>query len=356
MAQQRFIGFVTCICLACFGVGASADSGDTSPKYGGFGGSATGGAGKPSVEVKSFAELKAALAKGNATILIKTAVIECPEPITTGADNITLDGQGATLRGDKIAAANKAILTLGGKNLIVRNLRLRNGPENLFFKGAQKVLVDHVSSTGANADGISFMNGTKDATLTHCFMAGCTKAVQVRRQGEPGRITMDHCLLTKSFFRSPIFEAVREFDVRNNLIMDWGPYGFMSSNPECAGNIMGNLFVLNEGAPGNKQAAITWDSRQAKKVPGKVFMKDNVFRNCSTEKKSTTDAPRTAPAIVPAYTTDLEALEKKLLSDTEGAGCMPRDRVDKDYLAAKKWQVTHDNGFRIPKTGEELPK
>jgi hypothetical protein len=59
---------------------------------------------------------------------------------------------------------------------------------------------------------------------------------------------------------------------------------------------------------------------------------------------------------VPAYTTDLKMLEQLLLSDTEGAGCMPRDGVDKAYIAAKQWPMQVYVPFRIPKTGEALPE
>lgn len=319
---------------------------DSERKYGGFGGSATGGAGKPTVEVNTYQELKTALEKGNAIILVKAPVIEISQGIATSADNITLDGLGtATLRGDKMTGKARQMLQFRGKNLIVRDIHLRNGGDNLEFRGAKKVIVDHVSSTGANGDGITFSQGSQDGTISHCFVAGCIKAVQ-SRYGDTTRVTVDHCVLLKPWFRAPIMQSVKEFDVRNNLVMDWGQYGSMPFGADCNGNIMGNIYVMSEGATGKKDAAIGWT-----KTPGKVFFKDNSFRGCSTDKKSTTETALAAPEVVPAYTTDLEALEKKLMSDTEGAGCMPRDATDKAYVAAKTWKVDHDTGFRIPKTG-----
>ena len=35
---------------------------------------------------------------------------------------------------------------------------------------------------------------------------------------------------------------------------------------------------------------------------------------------------------------------------------MQRDAIYKAYFAAKEWKVNHDVPFRMPKTGEALPK
>lgn len=323
-------------------------------QYGGFGGKASGGAGHPTVKVKNAADLQTAMKKGNVNIVIEASVIDLDKGIDTTASNITIDGQGCTIRGDKIPArgGSHVLKFINGKNLIVKNLRLRNGPDNISFMGAKDIVVDHVSSTGSGDDGISIAYGSENATITHCYIAGCTRAIFLKYKGT-NRITVDHTVIMKNWIRAPLLVDVKEFDVRNNIMMDWDQHATNPSGKDCNGNVMGNLYIMHDFAHGKKHSAIYWGGAGK---PGKVFLKDNGFRNCHTENKSTTEAPLPAPAIVPAYTTDLDKLEKTLMSETAGSGCMPRDSVDKEYLKATEWKVGHDTAFRIPKTNEALPK
>jgi pectate lyase len=322
-------------------------------KYGGFGAAATGGAGHSTIEVRTYEELRDALLKGNANVVVKVPEIFVLERIETKASNITVDGRGATIRGDKMKSRTDQMLKFsGGKNLIVKNCRFRNGGDNLaFYKGAQDIVVAHCSSTGAGDDGISISNGAGNATITHCFLAGNTRAVFCKYQGT-SRITVDHCIICKFWIRGPMFSDVDLFDVRNNLIMDWVLYGI---KPEAGsnGNVMGNLCVLTK-------PSVKAENGVNLIRPGRVFVKDNGFRGNArpgneARMGSTASAPLDAPPIVPAYTADLGALEHSLMSDTAGAGCMPRDSVDKAYLAATNWHVSESIPFRIPETGEPLP-
>lgn len=317
--------------------------------YGGFGGQATGGAGHPTVKVKTAGDLQSALEKGNVHIVIEAPLIELPKGITSKASNITIDGQGCTIRGDKIPprGGSHILKFIGGKNFIVKNLRLRNGPDNLSLMGCKDIVVDHVSTTGSGDDGISIAYGCENATVTHCYIAGCTRAIFVKYK-RTNRVTVDHTLIMQNWVRAPLLVDVNLFDVRNNLIMDWDQHGTNMTGKDCNGNVMGNVYVMHKYCKGKPHGVIYGKA-------GKVFIKDNAFRDCHTTVKSSTDAPLETPAIVPAYTTDMEKLEKALLSETDGAGCMPRDKVDKLYLEAKKWRVTHDDAFRIPETGKPLP-
>ena len=86
-----------------------------------------------------------------------------------------------------------------------------------------------------------------------------------------------------------------------------------------------------------------------------MYIHGNKFVGCKEGVKGTSDKPIDAPAIVPAFTTNLEALEKQLMSESDGAGCMPRDKVDKLYLTQKEGIAHGDHPFRIPDTGQPLP-
>ena len=315
---------------------------------GGFGGAAPGGAGKPVVRVRAVADLKSAFEKGNVSIEIEARDLDVPEKIETKADNITLDGKGATLRGDRIPREMQMLKFVGGSNFVVRNLRLRNAGDNLaFYAGARKILVERVSSTGAGDDGLS-LSGASDATAAFCFLAGNTRTVFIMKGGggTPDNHTIHHCILMKSWQRNPKLDGVAHFDVRNNLIREWKASGVRLSN--SSGNIMGNVF--DSGPKGSKTKAI-----QDEGGWGRVHIADNEFRGCRADRGGTADKPEPAPAILPPYTTDLRELEKTLFSETVGAGCMPRDAVDKAYLASDELPPAENTPLRIPKTGEPLP-
>jgi hypothetical protein len=322
--------------------------------YHGYGAAATGGAGHPTVAVKTWQELRDALQKGNAVIVVKAAEIHIPEKIETTASNITLDGRGATLRGDKIRREMQMLKFVQGRNFIVKNLRLRNGGDNLaFYDGARDIVVDHVSSTGAGDDGISISNDSQNATVTHCFLAGNTRAIFCK-YGRTDRITIDHCIISKLWMRAPLLHDIPAFDVRNNLVQEWRVMGVRLSGDNCNGNVMGNIYVAPPDSKGalNRRAIVYANNEGI----GLVHLADNEFRGCFEKKiKGTSPSPLPAPPIVPAYTTDLLKLEKQLLSETQGAGCMPRDPVDKAYLAAKEWPMSVYVPYRIPKTGDVLP-
>lgn len=364
LVQPLFHAAGVLVVLVClYGQADAADTSKQSPGgYGGYGRNATGGVGHRTVEVRTFEELSAALKKGNATIVLK-ADVDVPanaprEAIETRASNITLDGQGHTIRGDMLPGSGRGTRHIlkftGGKNFILKNFRIRNcnaGGNICFYKGASDIVIDHVSSTGCSNKGITISNGCHDATITHCFLAGNTRSIFIKYE-DTTRITIDHCIILKFWIRGPLMSDVPEFDIRNNYIQEWVLFGVGIEGTKSNGNVMGNIFVRprDSKGPGKTHNAI-----MLRKSPGKVFIKDNVFRNCKGETRSTTDKPLNTPPIIPAYTTDLARLEKQLLSDTEGAGCMPRDAADKAYLRATKWTVNAQKPFRVPESMPAKP-
>src|SRR5262249_23018844 len=150
------------------------------------------------------------------------------------------------------------------------------------------------------------------------------------KYGETNKVTVDHCLITKQWIRGPLCSDCVEFDVRNNVQMDWVLWSMRAEGAKSLGNFMGNLYIASKDLTGNAKDKTLYTATHAQ-----AYFKDNQFRNCAGDNKATLDKPVPAPPIVPAYTTDLTALEKSLLSDTSGAGCMPRDKIDKAYIAHK---------------------
>lgn len=326
-------------------------------KYHGFGAAATGGEGYPTVEVNDLDSLAKALKKGNCTIVLKAKVIEIPKSIIISANNITIDGQGNTLRGDKIGRSAQMLKFKGGSNYIVKNVHLRNGGDNIEFYSARDIVIDHVSSTGAGDDGISLCRGTQNATVTHCFLAGNTRGIFCKysdsKKNNTKNLTIDHTIIMKLYMRAPLVDKVEMFDFRNNFVEEWVMLATRLSGDTLSGNVMGNIYNIPKDSrcKGNAHHAIVYH-----KPISKLHIKDNDFRNCSAQFDGNTDAPLAAPAIVPAYSTDFAKLEKYLFSETEGAGCMPRDIIDKAYIKARVFHADHDNAFRIPPTGQPLPE
>lgn len=323
---------------------ASVSSGG---KYGGWGGHVTGGEKGKTIQVSTVAELADAMKKGNCTILIKAKELHIDKKVATTASNITIDGQGATIWGDKLTREMQMLHFEGSKNIFVKNIRLRNGGDNISFKTCSDILLYHVSTTGAGDDGFSCAYGCKNVTISHCFDAGCTRAVFCK-YNETDKITISHTVILKNWIRAPKMFGVPNFDVRNCIFMDWDQHA--ADIDTSSGNLMGNLYIMHKFATGKRHGV----SYFAGKV-GKVYFKDNVLRDCTNPNKSTTDSPIQAPPIVPPYTTNIPALEQQLMSDTSGAGCMPRDSVDKQYLAATTWKVGSTQPFRLNAGGDAKP-
>src|SRR6185369_6624880 len=83
---------------------------------------------------------------------------------------ITIEGGGATLDGSAMKEGS-AIVDIRTNDVIVRDLRLRNGDDNLRIDGpeAYRVVVTHVSATGAGDDGISIGYGAHAVTVQYSF-------------------------------------------------------------------------------------------------------------------------------------------------------------------------------------------
>src|SRR5689334_16784561 len=82
------------------------------------------------------------------------------------APYVTIDGNGATLDGIGLEK-DVALIDVRSHDVVVRDVRVRNGYDNLRIQGddAHDVFVTHVSSTGSRDDGISIGYGAHDVTV-----------------------------------------------------------------------------------------------------------------------------------------------------------------------------------------------
>jgi len=315
----------------------------------GFGAQTRGGEGGRVIDVKESSEagVRLALQRANKT---GGVIIRFPENATIAlhgmlprltAANVTIEGNGATLDGSAMVK-EVALLDVRNHDVIVRNLRLRNGYDNLRVQGddAHDVFVTHVSSTGSRDDGISIGYGAHDVTVQWSFLAGNTRSVFCK-YGTTTDISLHHVWIQKGWIRSPIFSGHIRADVRNVIVEDWGEWGSRFEDG-ATGNAVASLFVLS---PYAASIGAKGDSALRFMNAGPVFTDKNVFRG---EAKAPT-APggaKKAIAAPPVLTHDIDSMEEIVRA---GSGCMPRDAIDRAYIAAHDgWHVGDSHPMTPP--------
>ncbi|MCC6847169.1 MAG: hypothetical protein IT294_01615 [Deltaproteobacteria bacterium] len=313
----------------------------------GFGAETTGGAGGRVITISEPTEdaVRAAFAdaaaSGNAIIrfAVTTPIRIGKKLPILGKPNLTIDGGGATLDGSAMKEGS-AILDIRTNDVIVRDLRLRNGDDNLRVDGpeAYRVVVAHVSSTGAHDDGISIGYGAHDVTVQYSLVAGATRAIYCKYAGTDN-ISLHHNWLMKSAIRSPIISGAIVADVRNVIVEDWGEWGSRFEDG-ATGNVVGSLFALSPYARsigGKPHAALRL------KGAGAVYLSENAVRGAVEPLVAgTASAPIPAPKVT---TLPIAEMEKVVRAR---AGCLPRDGVDAAYVKATSgWKVSETEPLRL---------
>jgi hypothetical protein len=282
-------------------------------------------------------------ANGTGHAVIRFAV-QRPIPIVDklpilSKPGLTIEGGGATLDGAGMKEGS-AILDIRTNDVIVRDLRLRNGDDNLRIDGpeAYRVVVTHVSSTGSHDDGISIGYGAHDVTVQYSFVAGSTRSIYCKYSGT-NNISLHHNWLQKGAIRSPIISGSITADLRNLIVEDWGEWGSRFEDG-ATGNIVGSLFALSPYAVkvgGKPHAALRL------KEAGPVYVAGNVVRGAALPLvEGTAKAPIAAPKV---HTHSVAEMEKLVRAR---AGCLPRDAVDTAYVkAASGWKVSETEPLRL---------
>jgi len=274
---------------------------------------APGGPGVITVAGSTPADLDAAILAANAaagptTIVFPPGItisVSTPPKVLT-ASNVTILGYGATIRGDdlpppppeqpKCSATNPcpapyndcspnglcrvtcttvadcpaiynacgsngfcicpncsgALLEIQGSNVLVRDLHVRNGYDNVRIQGpnAHHVTISHCSSTGARDDGISASNrpgdpgAPHDITIQHNFLAGNTRSMFLK-SNEPSqhveRVSVHHNWMLRQWVRGPMADGSRDVDLVNNVVEDWAEWGTKFDHG-ATGNLAYNVY------------------------------------------------------------------------------------------------------------------
>ena len=315
----------------------------------GFGAETKGGAGGRLITITEPTEdavrtaFADAAASGNAIIrfAVTTPIkIEKKLPILT-KPNLTIEGGGATLDGTAMKEGS-AILDIRTNDVIVRDLRLRNGDDNLRVDGpeAYRVVVTHVSSTGAHDDGISIGYGAHDVTVQYSLVAGATRSVYCKYAGT-NDITLHHNWLQKGAIRSPIISGSIVADIRNVIVEDWGEWGSRFEDG-ATGNVVNSLFALS---PYAKSIGGKAHSPLRFKGAGPVYLSGNVVRGADPLPAGTAPAAIAAPRVTMQSASEMEKIVRAR------AGCLPRDAVDTAYVkAATGWKVSEEQPLRLGAT------
>lgn len=323
-----------------------APPGENGEPHEGFGATTAGGDGGREIRIREATEeaVRAAFEDANTggpavlrfEIADRIVVARSLPPLT--ASHLTLEGHGATL----IAAPGTAptLIDIRGRDVVVRDLRLRNGYDNLRIQGehAADVVVSHVSSTGAVDDGISIAYGAHRVTVQWAFLAGNTRSLFLK-YGATTDISIHHSWILKQWTRGPLVSSGAFADIRNVVVEDWTLWG-MRFEAEARGNIVDSLFVLgpHAAASGGKATAALRLVQS-----GAVYAAGNVFAGLAhpADAGSATE-PLPAP---PVATDPVPVMAPRVRAR---AGCLPRDAIDRAYIEiANDWTVTEGLPLRL---------
>jgi hypothetical protein len=278
--------------------------------------------------------------RGNAIVVLpRDAMIAVKKPLPTlkGAF-ITVEGNGATLYGVNFLVT-RPVLEVRGHDVIVRNLRIRNGGDNFRVQGdtAYNVVLSHISSTGAGDDGVSIGYGAHDVTLQYAFLAGNTRSIFIKYRGTTN-VSVHHTWVMKQWCRGPLVSEGL-VDVRNVIVEDWTMWGTRFEGGS-QGNVVNSIFGLSDHAKregGKPHSALNFTT------DGPMYTSGNVFEGWA-ERGS--DGNETTPRPAPRVTTHPIGEMRDRVHGR--AGCLPRDGVDQLYLdTATGWDVTGSRALRL---------
>ncbi len=295
--------------------------------YEGFGVS-RGGSGGKEVRVSSASQLGSALRQKNVIVRLAKGNYSVRELSITGG-NMTFDGGGATLTG---GGGRGGILNVFAHNVIVRNVRIRKGYDNITtgnssHKGVtRKVLFSHVTVSGARDDGMSIAYGCSDITIQYCALLGNSRNCFIKYGGT--NVSVHHNLFSHQWIRGVLANKAL-VDYRNNVQQKYSMWGCRFEGG-ATGNAINNTIILGNG--GKSNSAIY--ARGA----GKVCFKGNVGKNGA--KPESTGGSEIQ---VPKVTTHSAAESERIVM--QKAGCLPRDSIDKQILSSRK---SAGNGRGLP--------
>ena len=177
----------------------------------------------------------AILAKEPRMVLFAVSgTIHLKERLRLDSPFITIAGQ--TAPGDGICLADQGT-SVGTHDVVIRHVRFRHGDasgnesDNLWFRNAQNIIVDHCSMAWGLDENFSFSKSTTNVTAQWCIIS---EGLNPKHHGYGSLIAPDvdcrmsfhHNLYADNFGRNPRVGSRAKidflFDYRNNIIFNWG--------------------------------------------------------------------------------------------------------------------------------------
>lgn len=261
-AQVEFSSFFSRILIygGVIGTALSVGAAEPTPAFPGaegFGALATGGRGKPVVEVTTLEDsgpgsLREALSGGDRTVVFRVSgTINLQRRIDLGSPNVTIAGQ--TAPGDGICLRGHELMVKNTNNVIIRFIRSRPGDEAkaehdaLTLWNVQRAIVDHCSLSWSTDSVSDVVKGSRDVTIQWSIISEPLNR-SVHSKGVHGYGTgwgygsYHHNLIAHCESRAPRLGADPTrgmIDFRNNVVYNWGggwAYGGENSDIDFVAN------------------------------------------------------------------------------------------------------------------------
>jgi PKD repeat protein len=329
--------------------------GNTPPateQYQGFGAQTKGGEGGTvfTVSEPTYSAVKAAIdkAKANSGAGKRSRIVfTTPGPITVThalkveANNLTIEGNGVTLlAGPSLKNSTNVTLGIYGHDVIVRDMRLRDGGDNLRAQGygAYNIVFSHISSTGARDDGISIGYGAHDVTVQYSFLAGNTRSIFIKYNGVT-RVSIHHTWVMKQWIRGPLVNGA-VVDFRNNIVEDWTLWGVRFENG-ASGNVVNSLFGYSPYAKSSFGKPLNGVNVRG----ASVYVAGVAYAGTAAAGPNATSTASTEVPVAPVSTQSVGEMEPLVRAQ---AGAMPRDAVDTAYVdAGNNWKIGKTSPLRV---------
>jgi pectate lyase len=240
-----------------------------------------------------------------------------------GRSFITIDGSTAPAPG--ITLERNSLYIRKSHDIIVNHIRVRNsiGDGIVVWDGSYNVVINQCSVTNAADENINVTENTQSVTVSWCIIGDSgpdsfglkTKGMLIAnfKNLPVTNVSIHHNLFINQFQRSPQISTAGLFDVRNNVIRDWGAYGMRIRNG-ARGNIINNSFSTNN----NPEKAIVIESDA-----GALHVQGNQGPG-SIDLNSLSTTSNTFP-VARVTTHSVTEVEQSVL---KRAGASPRDAID----------------------------
>ena len=269
-----------------------------------------------------------------------------------GQSFITIDG--ATAPAPGITLTGNTLNIRNSHDIIVTHLRVRHsvGDNISVSNGSSNIIIDHCSLTNAGDENIGITEGTTNVTVSWCLIGDTrpvspdlhTKGMLIANFKQPPvtRVSLHHNLFVNAFQRSPQISTPGLFDLRNNVIWNWGAYGIRMRNGVWA-NIINN--VLDSATKPHRAIILVADGVRDASY---IYIQGNQGPKGTDVNALSTLA---APFPVARVTTDpVTEVKQKVV---QMAGAFPRDKLDMSL--AKSVMATPSGATNAAAVGRTLP-